>query len=33
MIIYGIGDVLNTDYLPHDFLDSRDNSVIVNKYL
>jgi pyruvate/2-oxoglutarate dehydrogenase complex dihydrolipoamide dehydrogenase (E3) component len=30
LVLYGIGDQPNTDYVPHDFLDSRDNSVIVN---
>ena len=33
LVLYGIGDVMNTEYLSDGFLDSRDNSVLLNKYL
>lgn len=32
MLLYGKGDTLNTQLLPRDFRDSRDESVIVNTY-
>ena len=33
MVIYGIGEECNTDYVPNEYKDSRDKSIIVDKFL
>lgn len=33
MVIYGIGEECNSDYVPNSFKDSRDKSIIVDHFL